>query len=434
MKALTLVPMRALGVLRRARALLYLLVILVGVFAAGHNHLAYVLGILLFVLGLLISVILHEAGHFLTAKKFGMKATQFMIGFGNTLWSTTRGETEYGIKALPFGAFVKITGMTTMDEVDPADEPRAMRNKPRWQRAIVMVAGSFMHFAIAFVLLILLGLAIGQPSTNSTTVGAVSPCVPANAKAYDQLSCKGGHGKSPARLAGVKPGDRIVAIGGKPVHTWTQLGDVLKTQPVGKQTTVTVVRDGKQITLKLAPITIPGRKGPILGVVEAEVFQRQGPVSAVGFAGSAFGQIMVGSAQAAGSLPSEIPALFNRSHHSANGVTSVVGVAQIAGQAAEYGGGWQYTVFDLLQILISVNIFIGAFNLLPLLPLDGGHLAMLGYEQVRAWLARLRGRPDPGVADLQPLVPVSATVFVILIGLGVLLMAANLYNPVHVIQ
>jgi membrane-associated protease RseP (regulator of RpoE activity) len=434
MKTAATRPMGAVLVLRRARSLIYLLVLIAAVFAVGHNRLTYVLGILIFVAGLLISVILHEAGHFLTAKKFGMKATQFFIGFGTTLWSFKRGETEYGIKALPFGAFVKITGMTTMDEVDPGDEARAMRNKPRWQRAIVMVAGSFMHFALAFVLLLLLVLVIGQPNTNTTTIGAVSPCVPVNAKAYDELSCKGGHGSSPARLAGIKPGDSIVAIGGKPVHTWTQLGDEIKGLTVGKQTTLTVLRDGRQVTLKLTPVKIPGRKGPILGVVGAQVFQRAGPISAVGFAGSAFGQILVGSAQAAGSLPSEIPALFNRKHNSASGVTSVVGVAQIAGQATEYGGGWQYTVFDLLQILISVNIFIGAFNLLPLLPLDGGHLAMLGYEKVRAWWAQLRGQPDPGVADLQPLIPVSATVFVILIGLGLVLMAANLFNPVHVIQ
>jgi membrane-associated protease RseP (regulator of RpoE activity) len=426
--------MRALTLLRRARVLLYLAVLVVIVIVAGHSNLAYTLGILIFVVGLLVSVILHEAGHFLTAKLFGMKATQFFIGFGATLWSFTWGETEYGVKALPFGAFVKITGMTTVDPVDPADEARAMRNKPRWQRAIVMVAGSFMHFLLAFVLLIFLALAIGQTNTNTTTVGAISACVPANAKAYDELSCKGGKGSSPAKLAGVKPGDQIIAIGGKPVHSWTQIGNAIKTQPAGHQTTVTVLRDGKQITLKLTPVAIPGRKGPILGIVAAEVFQPLSPVRSVSFAGSAFGQILVGSAQAAGSLPAEIPALFNKNRHTTSGVTSVVGVAQIAGQAVEYGGGWQYTVFDLLEILISINIFIGAFNLLPLLPLDGGHLAMLGYEKVRAWLAQLRGRPDPGVADLQPLIPVSAAVFVILIGLGVLLMAANLYNPVHVIQ
>jgi membrane-associated protease RseP (regulator of RpoE activity) len=201
-----------------------------------------------------------------------------------------------------------------------------------------------------------------------------------------------------------------------------------------KQTTLTVLRDGKQITLKLTPVTIPGRKGPILGIVEAEVFQPLGPGSSVSFASSTFGQILVGSAQAAGSLPSEIPALFNKKHHTTSGVTSVVGVAQIAGQAVEYGGGWQYTVFDLLQILIAINIFIGAFNLLPLLPLDGGHLAILFYERIRAWLARLRGAPDPGLVDMQKLIPVSVGVFVLLVGLGLVLIAADIFNPVHLIQ
>jgi membrane-associated protease RseP (regulator of RpoE activity) len=425
--------MTGLRALLRARRVFYLLLLAAVLVAAlAHEHLTYILGVLIFIAGVLISVILHEAGHFLTAKKFGMKATQFFVGFGSTLWSTTRGETEYGVKALPFGAFVKITGMTTMDEVDPADEPRAMRNKPRWQRAIVMAAGSFMHFALAFVLLVFLGLLIGQTNTNTTTIGSVISCVPANAKAYADWSCKGGHGSSPAKLAGIKPGDQIVAVAGKPVHTFTQASDVIKAQPAGRPMAITVLRDGKRLTLDLTPVSIPGRKGPILGIDTAEVFQRLDPISAVSYAGTTFGGTLVGSAEAVGSLPSEIGHLFNRKTSSANGVTSVVGVAQIAGQATEYGGGWQYTVFDLLQIIIAVNIFIGAFNLLPLLPLDGGHLAMLGYEQIRAWLARLRGRADPGVADLQPLIPISATVFVLLIGFGLLLMAANLYNPIHI--
>ena len=162
---------------------------------------SFLLGVVIFVVAVLISVILHEAGHFVAAKKFGMKATQFFIGFGPTLWSTTRGETEYGIKALPFGAFVRITGMTTLDEVDPADEPRSMRNKPAWQRAIVMVAGSFMHFALAFVLLLFLAIGIGQPNENTTTVGSVSSCVPVSLKAFDQGSCSGQQGRL-ARRAG----------------------------------------------------------------------------------------------------------------------------------------------------------------------------------------------------------------------------------------
>jgi membrane-associated protease RseP (regulator of RpoE activity) len=420
-------------VLRRARRLIFAGLLLAALVAGlAHSRFSYVLGVLIFIVGVIISVVLHEAGHFMSAKGFGMKATQFFVGFGSTLWSTTRGETEYGVKALPFGAFVKITGMTTMDEVDPADEPRAMRNHPRWQRAIVMVAGSVVHFVLAFVLLVILGLAVGQVNANTTTIGTVFRCVPASAKAYDDLSCKGGHGSSPAKLAGVKPGDVVVAVAGKPVHTWTQATNVIHAQPAGRPTTLTVLRDGRRLTVQLTPVTIPGRKGPIMGIIGAEVYQRLGPVSAVSFAGTTFGQTLVGSVQAVGSLPSEISHLFARKTNTGTGVTSVIGVAQIAGQAVEYGGGWQNTVALLLLIIASVNIFIGAFNLLPLLPLDGGHLAMLGYEQIRAWLARLRGRADPGVADLQPLIPVSATVFVLLIGLGLLLMAANLYNPIHI--
>jgi membrane-associated protease RseP (regulator of RpoE activity) len=429
-------PLRALRALRSVRFLLIWTVVLVGVGAAlWHGHLTYLFGVLVFIVALVISVVLHEAGHFLTAKKFGMKATQFFVGFGPVLWSTTRGETEYGVRALPLGAFVKITGMTSVDEVDPEDEPRAMRNKPRWQRAIVMGAGSFMHFALAFVLLIILALAIGQPvASTASTIGSVSPCVAANVKALDQGSCAHSLGNSPARLAGIRAGETIVAVGGRPVHTWTQVGNAIRAQPVGKLMSMTVLLDGRKQTLYLKTASVPGRKGSYIGIGEAIIYQPLSPVSAVSFAGSGFSDVLVGSAQAAGSLPSEIHTLFNRNASSQSGVTSVVGVAQVAGQAVESGGGWQNTVSELLLIIISVNIFIGAFNLLPLLPLDGGHLAMLGYEKVRAWLARLRGRPDPGVADLQPLIPISATVFVILIGIGVLLMAANLYNPVHLIQ
>jgi membrane-associated protease RseP (regulator of RpoE activity) len=397
---------------------------------------SFLLGVVIFVAAVLISVALHELGHFLTAKKFGMKVTQFFIGFGSTVWSTRRGETEYGIKSLPFGAFVRITGMTTFDEVDPADEPRAMRSKPRWQRAIVMVAGSFMHFALAFVLLIGLALIVGQPNANTTTIGAVSSCVPVNAKALDQGSCQHAAGSSPARHAGIRANDQIVALAGKPVHNWTQLGSVIRAQPAGKPVPVTVLRDGRRLTLTVTPVTIPGRHGSYLGIDDALVFQRASPLGALTFSGSAFGQVLTGSAAAVAKLPAALPDLFakNRARTAAGNVSSVVGVADFAGQAVAAGGGWRVIVSDLLLIIISLNIFIGAFNLLPLLPLDGGHLAVIIYEQVRAWLAKLRGRPDPGLADLQRLVPVSVGVFALLIGLGVLLMAADIFNPVHLVQ
>jgi membrane-associated protease RseP (regulator of RpoE activity) len=397
---------------------------------------SFLLGVVIFVVAVVISVVLHEAGHFLTAKKFGMKVTQFFVGFGQTVWSTKRGETEYGVKSLPFGAFVRITGMTTFDEVDPADEPRAMRNKPRWQRAIVMVAGSFMHFALAFVLLIGLALIVGQANTNTTTIGSVSSCVPANVKALDQGSCQHSQGTAPARRAGIRAGDQIVAIAGQPVHTWTQLGAAIRNQPADKPVSVTVLRGGRRLTLSVTPAAVPGRHGSYLGIEDALIFQRASPLGALSFAGSAFGQVLTGSAAAVTKLPAALPDLFakNRSHTPAGNVSSVVGVANIAGQAVAAGGGWRVTVADLLVIIISLNIFIGAFNLLPLLPLDGGHLAVIFYEQVRAWLARLRGRPDPGLVDLQRLVPVSVGVFALLIGLGVLLMAADIFNPVHLVQ
>ena len=251
-------PVASPGRMAAVRGLLAAAAILVALFLLARHSLAFALGIVLFVVGILISVILHEAGHFLAAKKFGMKATQFFVGFGPTLWSTVRGETEYGVKALPFGAFVRITGMTTLDEVDPADEPRSMRNKPAWQRAIVMVAGSFMHFALAFVLLLFLALVIGQANDNTTTIGSVSPCVPASLKAFDQGSCAHNRGAAPAQLAGIKPGDKIIAIDGKPVHNWTQLGTAIRARPAGQPMAVTVERDGQGLTLHAEPDHRPG--------------------------------------------------------------------------------------------------------------------------------------------------------------------------------
>jgi membrane-associated protease RseP (regulator of RpoE activity) len=399
---------------------------------------SFLLGVVIFVVAVLVSVTLHELGHFLTAKKFGMKVTQFFIGFGPTLWSTRRGETEYGVKAAPFGAFVRITGMTNLDEVDPADKPRSMRYKPTWQRVIVMAAGSFMHFALAFVLLLFIALGIGQPTASTgTTIGSVSSCVPVSLKAVDDGSCAGSKATSPAKLAGVKAGDKIVAIAGKPVRTWTQLGDAIRAQPVGKPMLVTVLRSGRQLTLRAYPASYPGRKGAsYLGIGDAVVFQRSSPVGAVTFSGSAFGQVLVGSADAFAKLPAAVPDLFNkdRAKTPAGDVTSVYGAADIAGQAVASGGGWQYSVSDLLLIIISLNIFIGAFNLLPLLPLDGGHIAVIFYERIRYWLARLLGRPDPGLVDMQRLVPVSVGVFTLLIFLGLLLMAADIFNPVHIAQ
>ena len=162
--------------LRRARVPILIVVVIAAILALSGSHTAFIVGILTFIVALLVSVMLHEFGHFITAKKFGMRVTQFFVGFGTTLWSVFRGETEYGVKALPFGGFVKITGMTSMEEVDVADEPRSFRNQPGWQRIIVLAAGSFMHFVLALFLLFALALGVGM-AENSNQISAVTSCV-----------------------------------------------------------------------------------------------------------------------------------------------------------------------------------------------------------------------------------------------------------------
>jgi len=396
---------------------------------------SFLLGVVIFIVALLLSIMLHEAGHFLTAKKFGMKVTQFFVGFGQTLWSRRKGETEYGIKALPVGGFVKIVGMTGMDEIDPADEPRSFRRQSGWQRIIVLAAGSFMHFVLALVLLFLVAAAVGlaAPSTT-TTIGTIDSCVPASVSS----ACKSSNPASPSAKAGMKPGDTIVALDGTRVSNWTQMGKVIRRQPVGTPVAVTVVRHGKQVVLHptLATTIMSGKRVPFLGVSPQVVFRRQGPVGALSYAGSQFGQTVTRSAGVVASLPAALPDLFskNRASTPAGQVSSVVGAGDVTGQVLAAKIGWQPKVSLVLLIVASVNIFVGLFNLLPLLPLDGGHLAVVIYERIRAWLARMRGRPDPGLVDMRRLIPVSVGVFALLVGVGLLLIMADIVNPVHIIQ
>ena len=394
------------------------------------------LGWIIFVVALLFSIMLHEAGHFATAKKFRMKVTQFFVGFGQTLWSTMRGETEYGVKAIPLGGFVKITGMTALEDIDPADEERSFRRQPGWQRAIVLAAGSFMHFALAFFLLIVLAIGVGLENDNSNKIGVVGSCIPASAAAAASGSCRGSLGVAPAREAGVRPGDTIIAIAGTRVHNWTQLGAAIRAQPAGQPMTITVLRDGRPLVLHASPAKIPGRKGSYLGIDNVALFQPLGPLRAVSYAGSTFGQVLTGSVAAVGHLPAAIPDLFakDRAKTPAGQVSSVVGVGGLTAQVVAAKDGWQTKVQLVLLIIISLNIFVGLFNLLPLLPLDGGHLAVLFYERARAWLARLRGRPDPGLVDMRKLVPVSVGVFALLVGFGLLLISADIFNPIHIVQ
>jgi membrane-associated protease RseP (regulator of RpoE activity) len=393
------------------------------------------IGWVIFLVALLFSVMLHEAGHFVTAKWFGMKASRFFVGFGPTLWSTRRGETEYGIKALPVGGFVKIVGMHSLDDPeDPADEPRAFRRQPGWQRVIVLCAGSFMHFVLAFVLIFGLALGIGIENDNTTQVGTVSRCVAANANALASGTCAASDKASPARLAGLRVGDHVVAFNGAPVSNWTQLGSAIRHAPAGSQVSITVRRDGRTVTLHAALATVSGRSGGYLGIAPTVVFQVASPLRAVEYAGSAFGQVLGGSVKAIGALPGALPKLFSKDRANTAGgqVSSIVGAARDTGQAVAANVGWQYKVSFVLLLIASLNIFVGAFNMLPLLPLDGGHVAVVLYERIRAWFSRLRRRPDPGMVDMAKLMPVSFSIFMILMFFGVVLILADIVNPVNV--
>lgn len=412
--------------------------LIIGFIVLEHQHLAFLLGVLIFIVALLVSVMLHELGHFLTAKKFHMRVTQFFVGFGRTLWSTVRGETEYGVKALLVGGFVKIVGMTSMEDVDVADEPRSFRSKPGWQRIIVLAAGSFMHFVLALFLFFVLAFAIGQPTDfsarGSNVVSSITSCVPPSSRAANSANpCSGASaGKSPAAIAGLRQGDKIISVGGHPVRNWNQLHTALTGLPTSTAVPVVIQRGGHYLHLQVTLAKIPGRSVPFLGV-DPVLYQRTTFLGGWSFAGNQFASTITGSASAIARLPSAVPDLFssNRAHTAAGQVSSVVGVGNVTGQVVQAALPWQVKLGVVLEIVASLNIFVGVFNLFPLLPLDGGHLAVVIFERLRAWFNRLIGRPDPGLVDIQRLVPVSLFVFALLVGFGTLLIAADIFNPVH---
>jgi membrane-associated protease RseP (regulator of RpoE activity) len=392
------------------------------------------LGWLIFLVALLVSVMLHETGHFVAAKRFGMKCTRYFVGFGPTVFSFWRGETEYGLKALPLGGFVKIVGMTSMDDVDPEDEARSFRRAPGWQRLIVLAAGSFMHFVLAALLIFGLALAIGIENDNTTQLGTVATCVPANQQAISsQTACGSGAAKSPAQLAGLKVGDEVTAFNGTAVSSWTQLSSAILQVKPGTPVTLTVSRNGQPVTLHTTLAEVPGH-GSYFGIAPTTVFQRQSPLAAVRYVGTGFSQVVSGSVSALAQLPAAVPHLFsqNRASTAAGNVTSVVGAARETGQAVAADVGWKYKVSFVLLLIASLNIFVGLLNMLPLLPMDGGHVAVVIWERIKAWFARLLGQPDPGLVDYRKLVPLSFSIFLVLVVFGMMLILADIVNPVNI--
>jgi membrane-associated protease RseP (regulator of RpoE activity) len=397
------------------------------------------IGWVIFLVALLFSIMLHETGHFVLAKKFGMKVTRYFVGFGPTLWSTQRGETEYGIKALPIGGFCKIIGMNSLDDPDdPADEPRSFRAHPGWQRILVLCAGSFMHFVLAFLLIFGLALGIGIENDNTTQLGTVTACVAANTAQLNSGTCSKSDKPSPAKQAGLKVGDTVTAFDGKPVSNWTQLGNAIRQAPAGSDAAITVKRAtangaSQTLTLHAKLATVKGRTGAYMGIAPTIVFQVANPVRAVQYGGTAFGQVVVGSVKALGALPGALPKLFSKDRGNTAGgqVSSVIGAAEATGAAVAADVGWQYKVSFILLLIASLNIFVGIFNMFPLMPLDGGSVAVIVYERIRAWFARLRGRPDPGLVNMAKVAPLSFSLFLIIAVVGVMLVLADIVNPVN---
>lgn len=392
-------------------------------------------GIVLFAIALIVSILLHEGGHFLFARAFGMKATEFFFGFGPRLWSRFKNGTEYGFKAIPAGGYVKIVGMTPLEEVDPRDAPRAFYRQPGMHRFIVLVAGSLVHFMIATLLLliVLMGVGVAVPK-DTLTLDSVVPCVPKN----NQSACtKDSAQKSPAAKAGLKPGDKITRFDGHRVTSWNQLTSRLE-KSGGQKVHLTVRRGDQTRRVALTPARVrdvqSGKQIGYLGVqsrTEVDHYETLDPLSAYGRVGDVYVRQVGLIFQALGGLPAAIPQLFSPDRGDTKGgqVGSVVGAARMAGSLFGSDKPFRAKASYFLQMVESVNLFIGIFNMLPLLPMDGGHVAVLGWERLRAWFARKRGRPDPGPVDMAKLLPATTLVFVLLVGIGLLLVTADLVNP-----
>ncbi len=363
--------------------------------------------LLLVILAIIVMVLLHEFGHYLTAKRSGMKVTEFFVGFGPRLWSVRKGETEYGVKAIPAGGYCRIIGMTSAEEVHPSDEPRAYRNQAFPKRIIVASAGSAMHLVIAFLLAFGALALIGRPDPSIVVVSSFLDL--------------GGAATTPAQSAGVAPGDRIAAIDGQTISSSSQMSKVVH-RSSGRPLTVTVERVGKERELTVTPIdgrtvTIDGQPlapttGPsrgYLGVSLTEGSSRLGPWAALTQSGSIVAQATSGAVTGIIHLfsPSGLTHYANQvAHPTATGSSassspqsgrpeSIIGAVRTADQAAHAGA------LPLIEVFISLNIFIGVINMLPMLPLDGGHVAIAAYE----WVRTRRGRPRYQ-ADVTKMMPV----------------------------
>lgn len=361
-----------------------------------------------FVFALIASIMLHEGGHYFAAKASGVKVTEYFLGFGPRLWSIRKGETEYGVKALPLGGYVKVVGMNNMEKgVDPEDEPRTYRQAPFRKQVLITFAGVAMQFVLAFLLLLFVWTTIGVPDKPTLTIGSIS---------------KLKSGPSPALDAGFKVGDRIVSMDGRTVSSWDELPTYIKSHP-GRPITFVVNRKGERVTLVATPADSnpEGESVGFIGIGSKIDNERTDPVTAAGRSASGLSRLTVESVKALGHFfsPNQLSdfggQLTGSKKSSNDRPVSVVGVVRIADKAG---------LFDFIGLLVTINVFIGIFNLVPLIPLDGGHIAIAAYERIRS----RKGRRYH--ADVQKLLPLAAAVVVLLGFIMVTTVWMDIVNPI----
>jgi membrane-associated protease RseP (regulator of RpoE activity) len=419
-----------------------------------------IVGILFLVLVIMLSIGLHEIGHLAPAKKFGVKVTQYMIGFGPTIWSKQRGDTEYGVKAIPLGGYIRMIGMVppakdgeiakgpfadlvnsarqqSLEEIGPEDENKVFYKLSVPKKLTVMFGGPFMNLVLAFVFFAISFAGIGFPAATNE-VKQVVTCLPSEVDVLG--NCLPGTTASPALSAGIKDGDKIISFDGKEITDWEALANGIRESKEGN-VEITVLRDGKELNLT-AEIVLATRPSsansevaneptPYLGIAPQIIMERQSINSVF----DVLVNITVGTGQVLWNLPERVGQLFGAAflgeQRDPEGLVGIVGVTRVGGEiaAAEIPGMWRFAT--LLNLAGGLNMALFLFNLLPLLPLDGGHVAGAIYEGLRRSFAKLRRKPDPGPADTSKMLPFAYSVAILLIGLSMLLLYVDVVNPIR---
>ncbi|MFF1560191.1 M50 family metallopeptidase [Streptomyces sp. NPDC058279] len=425
------------------------------------------IGVVVFVFGLLFSIAWHELGHLSTAKLFGIRVPQYMVGFGRTVWSRKKGETEYGIKAIPMGGYIRMIGMfppgedgkvsarstspfrsmiedarsAAYEELQPGDESRLFYTRKPWKRVIVMFAGPFMNLVLALAIFFGLWMTFGVNQTT-TQVASVSPCVIQQSEKRE--ICKDGDPVAPAKKAGLLAGDKIVAFDGKRVTDWAVLQQKIR-DTVGPAT-VTVVRDGRELTLRATLIEnkvakTDGHGGYVKGQYVTAGWLGFGPKEVIapltfGESVDHMGDVAQSSVQGLLRLPEKIPALWNAAFNGAerqpDSPMGIVGAARISGEIATMDIPGEQRLATLLGVLGMFNLSLFLFNMLPLLPLDGGHIAGALWESVRRTVARVFRRADPGPFDVAKLMPAAYVVAGVFVCFTLLVLVADVVNPIKI--